>query len=102
MLGVYDSSAAADCTEVRACSLTLLAPRSTRLAVARDTPARAATSSSVGTAPGPLRDLAPVTGVVGRLTSRSVPRTPDGGVPPQLPRPAEGYPPARGHVRATG
>ena len=41
---------------MRACSLTFLSPRSTRLAVARETPARAATSSSVGAARVPLPD----------------------------------------------
>src|SRR3954452_8606832 len=52
-------------TTVRACSLTLWSPRSTRLAVARETPARAATSSSVGAerTPAGLRG-AVVTGAV--------------------------------------
>src|SRR3954452_20693882 len=48
--GMYESSSAARRTAARASSLTLVCPRSTRLAVERDTAARSATASSVGTA----------------------------------------------------
>src|SRR3954469_8942298 len=56
--GTYEIALAASSTTVRACSLTFASPRSTRLAVARETPARAATSSSVGATRAPLPGLA--------------------------------------------
>ncbi|GAA4349493.1 hypothetical protein GCM10023145_11210 [Angustibacter luteus] len=53
-LVTYDSSAAASSTAFFADSLTRGDPDSTRPAVARDTPAKAATDSSVGRPGAPL------------------------------------------------